>query len=691
MNVAWHEPSSPQHGDTASSAGRVSSHWPTLLRMALVALFAAVGFILAGPLTEASAAPPPPSPTAGASDEGPARPGIVSRAQWRLLESLAAETLDPHDPQYKTKTAAQVVVKRLIKLAGKGGSVSWGTVPDFVEDAVEIHRRSQQTLDGMKKQVAKAGDKISALKREQGDAVTPAERMRAEEKLKTARREYQQVARELRKLKESRPADTKTQIKQLDADIDKLQNKIRDLEQKADKHPLPSGRQQVLAQIPTLRDELEQARAERDELRGGPDDGSDGTGGTRPAKSGPKNPPAGPGTGAAKPLPAGPVTSGTKTSTTGPAPVRPRLTGPVEPGAKLPRGGGQAAAWAAVGELLGQAYADAEQTNREHEHQELLQEALQDPDLRARILNENRTYTDNSPFEDLVRPFTGPEFTPGTLRDIGPALTELQKTLDTTEAKAAQSNADPLYQQARTDCGGYDTCVTERVGKLRDENAKAVAASTKKAAQSNADPLYQQARTECGGYDTCVTERVGKLRGENAKAVAASTKKAAESNADPLYQQARTECGGYDTCVTERVKKLRDQAAAEKERAAKKKETTTKTRTTREEQPRKQDSQKAGPVQSTKTADAKKGTAETPGAQKESAKEKNAKAVAESTKKAAQSNADPLYQQARTECGGYDTCVTERVKKLRDQAAAEKERAAKKKETTTKTRTTQAR
>ncbi|MFD5029481.1 hypothetical protein ACFWM0_03495 [Streptomyces sp. NPDC058405] len=649
MNVAWHEPSSPQHGDTASSAGRVSSHWPTLLRMALVALFAAVGFILAGPLTEASAAPPPPSPTAGASDEGPARPGIVSRAQWRLLESLAAETLDPHDPQYKTKTAAQVVVKRLIKLAGKGGSVSWGTVPDFVEDAVEIHRRSQQTLDGMKKQVAKAGDKISALKREQGDAVTPAERMRAEEKLKTARREYQQVARELRKLKESRPADTKTQIKQLDADIDKLQNKIRDLEQKADKHPLPGGRQQVLAQIPTLRDELEQARAERDELRGGPDDGSDGsdgTGGTRPAKSGPKNPPAGPGTGAAKPLPAGPVTSGTKTSTTGPAPVRPRLTGPVEPGAKLPRGGGQAAAWAAVGELLGQAYADAEQTNREHEHQELLQEALQDPDLRARILNENRTYTDNSPFEDLLRPFTGPEFTPGTLRDIGPALTELQKTLDTTEAKAAQSNADPLYQQARTDCGGYDTCVTERVGKLR---------------------------------------------GENAKAVAASTKKAAESNADPLYQQARTECGGYDTCVTERVKKLRGQAAAEKERAAKKKETTTKTRTTREEQPRNQDSQKAGPVQSTKTADAKKGTAETPGAQKESAKEKNAKAVAASTKKAAESNADPLYQQARTDCGGYDTCVTERVKKLRDQAAAEKEKAAKKKETTTKTRTTQAR
>ncbi|MFF8848017.1 hypothetical protein ACF08N_35835, partial [Streptomyces sp. NPDC015127] len=34
---------------------------------------------------------------------------------------------------------------------------------------------------------------------------------------------------------------------------------------------------------------------------------------------------------------------------------------------------------------------------------------------------------------------------------------------------------------------------------------------------SNADPAYQQARTECGGYDTCVTERTRKLRAEQAK------------------------------------------------------------------------------------------------------------------------------------------------------------------------------
>ncbi|MFE2601060.1 hypothetical protein ACFXCZ_31985 [Streptomyces sp. NPDC059396] len=68
-----------------------------------------------------------------------------------------------------------------------------------------------------------------------------------------------------------------------------------------------------------------------------------------------------------------------------------------------------------------------------------------------------------------------------------------------------------------------------------------------------------------------------------------------------------------------------------------------------------------------------------------SAKEKSAKAVAESAKKAAESNADPLYQQARVECGGYDTCVTDRVKKLLDQAAKKDEQAAKKKQTTMRT------
>ncbi|MFD8864304.1 hypothetical protein ACFV1F_07915 [Streptomyces sp. NPDC059590] len=53
-----------------------------------------------------------------------------------------------------------------------------------------------------------------------------------------------------------------------------------------------------------------------------------------------------------------------------------------------------------------------------------------------------------------------------------PQLIEPQK------AVADKSNVDPLYQQARVECGGYDTCVTDRVAKLRAQK-KATPATTK--------------------------------------------------------------------------------------------------------------------------------------------------------------------------------------------------------------------
>ncbi|MFI9630714.1 hypothetical protein, partial [Streptomyces sp. NPDC052042] len=37
---------------------------------------------------------------------------------------------------------------------------------------------------------------------------------------------------------------------------------------------------------------------------------------------------------------------------------------------------------------------------------------------------------------------------------------------------------DPLYLQARKECGGYDTCVTERTRKLRDQNTKTTTAKS---------------------------------------------------------------------------------------------------------------------------------------------------------------------------------------------------------------------
>ncbi|MEV1043148.1 hypothetical protein AB0J01_42420, partial [Streptomyces sp. NPDC050204] len=113
----------------------------------------------------------------------------------------------------------------------------------------------------------------------------------------------------------------------------------------------------------------------------------------------------------------------------------------------------------------------------------------------------------------------------------------------------------------RTECGGYDTCVTDRVAKLRAQKKAATATTT------------QPRTTEAHKTTTAKTGQTNEHKTQNAKAVAESTKKAKKSNADPLYQQARTECGGYDTCVTDRVAKLR----AEKKK-------TTATTTTRTEQ-----------------------------------------------------------------------------------------------------------
>ncbi|MGW1847878.1 hypothetical protein [Streptomyces sp. NPDC001966] len=48
--------------------------------------------------------------------------------------------------------------------------------------------------------------------------------------------------------------------------------------------------------------------------------------------------------------------------------------------------------------------------------------------------------------------------------------------LATAKEVADESNADPLYQQARA--GGYDTCVTDRVAKLRDQKKTTSATTT---------------------------------------------------------------------------------------------------------------------------------------------------------------------------------------------------------------------
>ncbi|MBW4716437.1 hypothetical protein [Saccharothrix obliqua] len=343
--------------------------------------------------------------------------------------------------------------------------------------------------------------------------------------------------------------------------------------------------------------------------------------------------------------------TGAKTGTTAVAPKVGRVAPFVGPKSPVPlgvRGGRSGLTSAVVGEnssLLVRGYLDAK-------HQEWYRKALQDEKLRKRIIADYQDLKDNNHFEDWKRAFDGSkEFASGTTRAIAPDLIKYQKSLDEARKVAKKSNADPLYQQARRECGGYDTCVQDRVKKLRDKSAKGVAKAERNAKKSNADPLYQQARRECGGYDTCVQDRVKKLRDKSAKGVAKAERNAKKSNADPLYQQARRECGGYDTCVQDRVKKLRQQAAAPKK-------TTT----------------------GAKNATPKKTTPK-----KTTTKPK------QTTAKVDPAVAKKQYEEANRVCGGYDTCVKDRLAKVRG-TGAKATTPAKKTETKktgkTKTKTT---
>ncbi|MFF1918056.1 hypothetical protein ACFVYE_42325 [Streptomyces sp. NPDC058239] len=624
-----------------------------------MAVIAAVGFALVGPAATASAAPPPPDPAAGSPAN---EPGRWDKLSWSMY-GWAHHSLDPNDPYYQVKLPVQHIIKWQFKRAAGGGTTFSPRTdgPDIAETIANYYQESRQTVKGLTKQVAKAEKKVRKAEKRVAAAKTPAKLEQAKEKLRKSVKQYKYVSGKLRDAKKAQPETTATQVERLDKQVRKLENKIRRLQRRAAdprQTRTKDGRALVKQQIHDTRTALSQAQAERDRLRGPDDD--DGTGGTRTTPRDPKQPPKGPvSTGPTATSTTSKGTTGAKgnkgTTATGPTttPKKTRSTTATGPTAswkgwnslKTPKTGFRGstgtnqmtdAISAAIADGVSQDYA----AYLDHRNQQLLEQARKDPDLAKRIIDDYNEIKDNNDIEVLFRGFdTSKGFTQGATRQVAPELIKSQKALDTAKAVADRSNADPLYQQARTECGGYDTCVTERTSKLRTQNAKAIAASTKKAAKSNADPLYQQARTECGGYDTCVTERTTKLRKQNAKAITDSTKKAKKSNADPLYRQARTECGGYDTCVTERTAKLRAQKKA-----------TTTTATTRTTDVHKTTTAKTSQTNQHKT--------------------QNAKAITESTKKAKTSNADPLYQQARTECGGYDTCVTERTAKLRAQEKA---------------------
>ncbi|WP_158886002.1 hypothetical protein [Amycolatopsis anabasis] len=187
----------------------------------------------------------------------------------------------------------------------------------------------------------------------------------------------------------------------------------------------------------------------------------------RPSK-GPKDP----GSTGAQATPTNPPATGKKTTTGKGTPTPKRgVTPPGKTTIKVPvgkRAGSRTGAAELIGELLGQAY----QGHVDAEHRKLLEKALRDPALRQRIINDYHQIKDDNPLETLGRGFdTSKGFTQGATRDIAPKLIEFQKKLDArlkaVQEAANRSSSDPLYRQARRDCGGYETCVADRVQKLR--------------------------------------------------------------------------------------------------------------------------------------------------------------------------------------------------------------------------------
>lgn len=311
---------------------------------------------------------------------------------------------------------------------------------------------------------------------------------------------------------------------------------------------------------------------ERRQRKGKKDDDGD-TGGT-PAKKDPKKP-VGPSSGVAK-TPTG-TASSTKTSSTTRTPVgSPVRTGSlpvVGPKVRMPLGVRGGRGGDMIASINANVMTQAVIGDLDRKREQWYQKALQDPKLRDQIIADHDAVAKMNQFERWGRAFDDSKPFPQDISVmVGPRLIEHRNALAAAEKVAKKSNADPLYQRARRECAGYDTCVKDRVKKLRDQNVKDIAKADRDARKSNADPLYQQARRECGGYDTCVKDRVKKLRAAKKSATptkVTATKVTPKKRVEPTgkkidpavakkqYEAAAKVCGGYDTCVKDRLAKVR--------------------------------------------------------------------------------------------------------------------------------------
>lgn len=285
-------------------------------------------------------------------------------------------------------------------------------------------------------------------------------KVKSRDELADEHRKAQAEKKRARKaLRDASPAGKKEAEKRFSAAEEKERKAYREWQRAVDRDKVERAVSRHIA---------DQDRRREGEKKGKKDGGESGG---EPTGQRPVTPPRGPRSG-------GPGATKTPSTDATATPGR-KVTAPK---AALPGRRGRGGAAEVVGDLLGQAYQD----HVSAEHEKVYREALSDPELRKEIIRDHQELKGSSPVDQLIRGFdTSKGFTQGTTRAVGPRLAKVQKTLDDVNAMAERSNSDPLYRQARRECGGYETCVQERVRKLRAKSVSPRQAAIRK--QENLD------------------------------------------------------------------------------------------------------------------------------------------------------------------------------------------------------------
>ncbi|MFE7112762.1 hypothetical protein ACFU98_38035 [Streptomyces sp. NPDC057575] len=121
-----------------------------------------------------------------------------------MYENWVAATLDGHDPYYKWKLARQIVAKRFLERITSG---FWfkDDLPKFAQDAEEFKRRSQETPNGLRRQLTELGNEIHDLNQKIDRAQTLAEQKKLKSDRELARKQEKDVAKRYRKVMETQP------------------------------------------------------------------------------------------------------------------------------------------------------------------------------------------------------------------------------------------------------------------------------------------------------------------------------------------------------------------------------------------------------------------------------------------------------------------------------------------------------